>query len=666
LVDGLYAVAVDLTEQKAAQRALQESRHEAEREAARTAAILSQLAEGVIVADASGRITFVNEAATRIHGVAKLEVTPERYSDTYHLFTEDGRPYPAEELPLTRAAVRGVNVEEARWRIRRPDGREVVAVGAARPLRAPDGGHVGAVLTLRDDTARAHAEAELRRLNQDLEAEVLQRTAERDRIWQNSNELMAVFGFDGLRKAVNPAWNHILGHDEETLLTTPFIDLTHPEDRPRLSEAVERLRRGERITDFEDRLLHKDGSWRTVSWTGVPGDGLFYAIGRDVTDQRQAEQALRQSQKMEALGQLTGGIAHDFNNLLQAVQGSFALILKRPDDVERVLSLAEQGLQATRRGGSLAAQLLAFSRSQKLERRSVPVRAALVGMEDLMRRTLGPMTGVNLQPIEPELVASVDPTQLEMAILNLAINARDAMPEGGTITIEAERQVIAADPELEPGDYIVIRVADTGVGMSSEVARRAFEPFFTTKGVGKGTGLGLSQVYAMARQSGGTVRLDSKSGGGTAVDIFLPRDEAAAVAEEHPTDAPSPKEDASLSATILVVDDDEDVRRWLAAALAMMGHRVIEAADGPAGLRALHDDTDLLLVDFAMPGMSGAEVVEAARRLKADLPVILVTGFADTDAVEAIADPGLTVLRKPFELEELEATLKARLLARGS
>ncbi len=663
-VDGLYAVAVDLTEQKAAQRALQEARLQAEGEAARTGAILSQLAEGVIVADATGRITFVNEAAARIHGVARLEVTPDNYVETYHLLTEDGRPHPPDELPLTRAAIREETVEEARWRIRRPDGREVVAVGAARPIRTADGSHAGAVLTLRDDTARAAAEAELRRLNQNLEAEVLQRTAERDRIWQNSNELMAVFGFDGHRKAVNPAWTRILGHDEETLLTTPFTDLTHPEDRPRLAEAVERLRRGERITDFEDRLLHKDGSWRTVSWTGVPGDGVFYAIGRDVTDQRQAEQALRQSQKMEALGQLTGGIAHDFNNLLQAVQGSFALILKRPEDAERVRSLAEQGVQATRRGGSLAAQLLAFSRSQKLERRPLPMAAALEGMEGLLRRTIGPMTTIVLRPVEPDLVATVDPTQLEMAILNLAINARDAMTEGGTITIGADAMLVGSDPELAPGPYVVVVVEDTGTGMSPEVARRAFEPFFTTKGLGKGTGLGLSQVYAMAQQSGGTVRLDSEPGRGTTVRIVLPGAEASEV-EDAPSEALAASGDGQLGATILVIDDDEEVRRWLVAALAVLGYDVIEAADGPSGLRELERGPDLLLVDFAMPGMNGAEVVQAARKLRPDLPVVLVTGFADTETVEAITDHGLTVLRKPFELDELEAALNERLADRG-
>jgi PAS domain S-box-containing protein len=659
-VDGLYAVVLDLTEQKTAQRTLEHEREAAQREAALTGAILSQLAEGVIVADPEGRITFVNEAAARLHGVSRLGVTPEDYTVAYRLLTEDGRPYPPEDLPLSRAALGGQTVEGARWRILRPDASEVVAVGSARPIRTPEGRQVGAVLTLRDDTARAKAEAELRRLNQDLEAEVLQRTAERDRIWQNSNELMAVFGFDGRRRAINPAWTRILGHDEDLLLSTPFTDLTHPDDRPLLARAVDRLRRGERITDFEDRLRHKDGSYRTVSWTGVPGDGVFYAIGRDVTDQRQAEQALRQSQKMEALGQLTGGIAHDFNNLLQAVQGSLALILRRPEDAARVRDLAEQGLQATRRGGALAAQLLAFSRSQKLEVQAVALGPALSGMGDLLQRSLGPLTGVAIEPVDPGLRAEVDPTQLEMAVLNLAINARDAMPQGGTVAIAVESKPVFGDPDLPPGDYVEVRVRDTGTGMPEEVAQRAFEPFFTTKGLGRGTGLGLSQVYAMARQAGGTARLESRPGEGTTVRILLRRAPEGREAEPAAAEAPT-RSVARGGATVLVIDDDPDVRRWLVQALHALGHRVVEAADGNAGLALLDRGTDLAVVDFAMPGMNGAEVVRALRHERADLPIVLVTGYADTGVLGTVADPGILVLRKPFDLDALEIALAEHL-----
>jgi CheY-like chemotaxis protein len=272
------------------------------------------------------------------------------------------------------------------------------------------------------------------------------------------------------------------------------------------------------------------------------------------------------------------------------------------------------------------------------------------------------LTVIAVETEDKSLAAHVDATQLEMAILNLAINARDAMPDGGRITISAQAQLKEDDPELGPGDYVLICVKDTGTGMTPEVARRAFEPFFSTKGLGKGTGLGLSQVYAMARQSGGTVRLDTHPGRGTTVCVFLRRAErvieedlaaASAVAEPEPTGG----------ATILLIDDDDAVRRSLVASLEALGHRVLEASNGPDGLSALEQGPDLLLVDFAMPGMNGAEVAEAARRTRPDLPIVFVTGYADTAAITQAAG-GCLVLRKPFGLHDLEAALDLRLKPR--
>jgi CheY-like chemotaxis protein len=236
------------------------------------------------------------------------------------------------------------------------------------------------------------------------------------------------------------------------------------------------------------------------------------------------------------------------------------------------------------------------------------------------------------------------------------------MPGGGTISIRADVRQIAADPELSPGDYVVIHVNDTGSGMTPEVARRAFEPFFTTKGAGKGTGLGLSQVYAMARQSGGTVRVDTRLGKGTTVCLFLRRADEPSRGDEA---APGGALDARAElapATILIIDDDEDVRRWLVSAVEMLGHRAIEAADGPSGLSALDEGPDLMLVDFAMPGMSGVEVVQAARTIRPELPIVLVTGYADTGAIETVAAPNLVVLRKPFELDELDTVVRRTLM----
>jgi PAS domain S-box-containing protein len=505
----------------------------------------------------------------------------------------------------------------------------------------------------RTDSLRSRAEA--------LEGEVEEQRRELDRFFSLSSDLFAVGGFDGRLSSVNPAWTRILGYSERELLARPVMGIIHPDDHRATAEAFVRLRAGSTIQQFRARLRCEDGRIVWIDWAGVAAGDRFYAVGRDVTREREREEILRQSQKMEALGQLTGGIAHDFNNLLQAVQGSFALILKRPESVDRVRSLAEQGLQATRRGSSLSAQLLAFSRSQQLEVQPVSLGRALADMHDLLRRSLDPMVRIVLQPLEADLVALVDPTQLEMAVLNLSLNARDAMPAGGTIAIQAEARRIGADPELPPGDYVVLHVKDTGTGMPPDVAQRAFEPFFTTKGRGKGTGLGLSQVYAMARQSGGTVRLDTQPNQGTTVCLFLRRAETPA-SERNDIPAGRAGEDAVRpAATILVVDDDDDVRRSLVSALETMGYGVIEAADGSSGLAGLDREPDVMVVDFAMPGMNGAEVVQAARTIRPDLPIILATGYADTSAIESLADPTLVVLRKPFELDELDAALRGKL-----
>ncbi|EYD75581.1 hypothetical protein Rumeso_02857 [Rubellimicrobium mesophilum DSM 19309] len=519
---------------------------------------------------------------------------------------------------------------------------------------------VGIEIDVTEEYRRAEA---LRSRAEALESEVEERRRELDRFFALSSDLFAVGGFDGFLRSINPAWSRLLGLPDEEILARPFIEFVHPGDHGTLAEAVGRLREGALVQKYLNRMVASDGRVVWLSWAGVAEGDLFYVVGRDITQEIEREEILRQSQKMEALGQLTGGIAHDFNNLLQAVQGSLALIRKRPDDPERVRLLAEQGIEATRRGGNLTAQLLAFARSQQLAIRPVPIARALERMRDLLQRSLGPLAVVSVEVEDPTLSALVDPTQLEMAILNLAINARDAMPDGGAVTFRAAAEHKEDDPELPPGDYVLVCVTDTGVGMSPEVARRAFEPFFTTKGQGKGTGLGLSQVYAMARQSGGTVRLDSRVGEGTTVCVILRRAERAAA--DEPTAGPATGEPRGApEATILVIDDDDAVRRSIVATVEALGHRVLEASNGRDGLAALEQEPDLLLVDFAMPGMNGAEVAEAVHRSRPELPIIFVTGYADTTAIVNAAGGASLVLRKPFEIEELEASLNNQLRAR--
>lgn len=375
----------------------------------------------------------------------------------------------------------------------------------------------------------------------------------------------------------------------------------------------------------------------------------------EVAERQRVEEALRQAQKMEAVGQLTGGIAHDFNNLLQSVTGSLGLIVNHPDS-DKTARWAQLGLQAAERGARITGQLLAFSRAQKLELQPVEVARLVHEMRELLDSAVGPQVRLAFRfDAAPRAVVLADPTQLELAIMNLVINARDAMPTGGDITVSTELLQIAEDVELDAGAYLRLSVSDTGQGMPADVLDRAFDPFFTTKATGKGTGLGLSMVYGVARQSGGRAAIESTVGRGTKVSILL------RLVDGAPALSPVADDDttAEEARTILLVDDDDLVRQVSAGMLASLGHRVIEAASGPQALDRLDVGPDLILLDYAMPDMTGAEVAEKARAQGYARPIIFATGFADSDAVARAAGANVTVLRKPFNVAELRAAISA-------
>ena len=376
-----------------------------------------------------------------------------------------------------------------------------------------------------------------------------------------------------------------------------------------------------------------------------------------------SEEALAQSRKMDALGQLTGGIAHDFNNLLQSVQGSLELIGRRASDAGKVRELADRAMHSAERGAKLTAQLLAFARSKQLKLEPFVVSDFVLGVRDLLGGAAGNMIDLRFGLESGDLAVMADRTQLELALLNLVINARDASPDGGRIVIGARRlDVGQGDADLEPGAYVELSVADTGVGMSPEVRARAFEPFFSTKDVGQGTGLGLSQVYGLARQAGGVARLESAEGQGTVVSLILPITEHAAAAEtpRTPQAAAAPR-----TGLVLVVDDDADVRAFAAAALDTFGHTVLEAPGGGEALASMKSQLpDAVLLDYAMPGMNGAEVARIIARNHPKVPIIFMTGYADAAALEPILGHKATVLRKPFRVDELGYAL-AGALARG-
>jgi len=379
----------------------------------------------------------------------------------------------------------------------------------------------------------------------------------------------------------------------------------------------------------------------------------------------QSEEALVQSRKMDALGQLTGGIAHDFNNLLQAVQGSLELIDRRADDPAKVRQLASGAMQAAERGARLTAQLLAFARSKQLKMDTFVVSRFLLEVRELLSGGAGEMVDLRFDLKSEDAAVRADKTQLELAILNLIINARDAMDGGGRVVVRTGLVAIPRPlPDLEAGDYVEISVTDDGPGMSEEVRARAFEPFFSTKGVGRGTGLGLSQVYAVARQSGGTARIDSAPGRGATITLLLPLTPvgAEAAAPERPKD-PIP----DRFGEVLVVDDDADVRTFAAAALRVLGHAVREAEGGRQALEEVQAARpDAVLLDFAMPGMTGAETAIALHREHPGLPIVFMTGYAEAADLEPILGRKASVLRKPFRMDELGAALSAALATAGA
>ncbi|MFM0504756.1 ATP-binding protein [Paraburkholderia caffeinilytica] len=378
----------------------------------------------------------------------------------------------------------------------------------------------------------------------------------------------------------------------------------------------------------------------------------------EIHERAKVQAVLVQSQKMEALGQLTGGIAHDFNNLLNVIMVNSELIARLGSD-DRIRAMAATVKRATERGAKLTGQLLTFSRNSNLDLKAVDVVALLQDMRDIITVSLGSGIHYTNEFDGEEMWTQADANQLELAILNLAINARDAMPNGGQLSIHVKERA-APDETLDDGRYVVLEVADTGSGVPPDVVSRVFDPFFTTKPIGKGTGLGLSQVYGIARQAGGTARLFSEEGAGTTVEIWLPLRERVASQTEAISDV---EQNAVGMKRVLVVEDDSEVRAMLVECLRMLGYTVTEAADGQTGLNRLQDDKpDLLVVDFAMPGMNGIDVIAAARKMREDLPVILATGYADVD-ISGLAVKRCTILRKPFQLDDLARTVRLGLAA---
>ncbi len=533
------------------------------------------------------------------------------------------------------------------------------------------------LLAVQSATARTWTDDEVmlvQQVGERVKVAIERARAERDRLWDLSQDMLARGDYEGMLSAVSPAWTRILGWTESELLTRTYETLNHPEDNSQTLAAIKEMAQTRQPIRFENRIATRDEDWKHIEWTLSPeADGLnFIAVGRDLTEANarraeleSAQEALRQSQKMEAIGQLTGGIAHDFNNMLTGVIGSLDLMRRniasgRMDRVDRYIDAATVSAQ---RAAALTSRLLAFGRRQSLDMKAMDVNALVAGMEELLCRTLGEQIELGTD-LAPELwAASSDENQLESALLNLCINARDAMPNGGKLIIETtntrlDERYTRDHPDVTPGDYVVLSVTDTGSGMAPTTMDKVFEPFFTTKPVGQGTGLGLSMVYGFARQSGGHVRIYSEVGQGTTVKLFLTRSlggEALVAA------MPSPETPRGSGETVMVVEDDPSVRMIVTELLSEVGYGVLEATDADSAIPILQSNQriDLLVSDVGLPGMNGRQLAEVARQSRPDLKILFITGYAQNAAVRAgfLAD-GMDMMTKPFAVDALATKIR--------
>jgi PAS domain S-box-containing protein len=622
--------------------------------------------------DAASDVVTLSERAADIFGIAPGPVMT--WTDMRWLLLEPDRE-------LARAAVEAAiqrrTTYEVAYRLRRPSDGTIVWVAARGRAHYADGAVVGMIGMVEDITSLKELESALVEERKSLEG--------RFQMLVEGVSDYAIFMLDpnGVVSNWNTGAARIKGYRADEIVGQHFSRFYTEEDRakgvPQRGLAI-----AASVGKFEAEgwRVRKDGSrfWANVVINAIrdrEGRLLGFAkVTRDATERKEAEAALQraqeqlaQSQKMEGIGQLTGGVAHDFNNLLTIILGNLESILRALSsgtvDRDRIYRMASNAKQGADRAAALTQRLLAFSRRQPLDPKPVDVGRLVVGMSDLLRRTLGEQITVETALAGDLWQVSVDANQLEVSLLNLAINARDAMPNGGRLTIETanaclDEKYAAAQADVMPGQYVAICMTDTGTGMTKEVLARAFEPFFTTKDIGHGTGLGLSQVYGFVKQSGGHVRIYTELGEGTTVKIYLPRLTSGDAVRDEPGRAKGVQ--MRGSETILLVEDEDDVRSYSTDILSELGYTVIAAPDGRSALRRLehHPEIKLLFTDVGLPGgMNGRELADEARRLKPDLKVLFTSGYAKNALMhEGRLTPGVQLITKPFGYTALAKKLR--------
>jgi PAS domain S-box-containing protein len=612
-------------------------------------AVVESSNEAIITKLLDGTITSWNGAAERLFGYTAAEaigrhisliVPPDRRDEIRNIIERIGRGEPIAHYETSRM---------------RKDGSTVDVSLSISPIRTASGKIVGV-------SKAAHDITESNRTQQALSQEI----EERRRIFDSSNDLIFVTDSAGNFIQVSPSVSAILGYQPSDMVGRSATEFIHPDDLEHTRREMRAGRRGQSKRNFETRYINKEGKAVALNWTGNWSEPVrrHFFIGRDLTEKQAAEAQLRHAQKMDAVGQLTGGVAHDFNNILTVITGTIGILEEAVADQPQLAAIAKLIDEAAERGANLTKHLLAFARKQPLQPVEVDVNALVLEAAKLLHPTLGEHIEITPLLAEDAWSALADPNQLATAVLNLAINARDAMPNGGKLALETnnvylDESYAGMHSEVTPGHYVMIAVSDTGTGIPAALLERVFEPFFTTKEVGRGTGLGLSMVFGFVKQSGGHIKIYSEEGHGTSVKIYLPR---ATGLQQTAAEARVSANIEGGNETILVVEDDALVRRYVMTQIESLGYTALEAANASDALQIIYHvpTIDLLFTDVIMPApMNGRQLVDEALKRRPDLKILYTSGYTENAIVHhGRLDSGVLLLAKPYRKSELARMIR--------